>query len=221
VAAFFALLVYLKSVGYPGHWLGEFLTSVIEDKLVTDISPYMAKWPIPLSEMYRRVARRKIRLDPWKLELENIISTSLEGIPFFIAPPEDFATDHTEITTFESPFQSSFTHPGTILDNSFHFDPAVCLLFFKSVQGINANTLVKSLPSILDGREYPTAGTIFVLTSQERVDYSARKIQWKMSKDRVRKMRQEGWAMVGYQTDTQETCKFWSHSPFAFTDALF
>jgi hypothetical protein len=115
LAAFFALLVYLKSVGYPGHWLGEFLTSVIEDKLVTDISPYTAKWPIPLSEMYRRVARRKVRLDPWKLKLENIISTSLEGIPFFIARPEDFAADHTEITTFESPFQSSFTHPRTIL----------------------------------------------------------------------------------------------------------
>jgi hypothetical protein len=207
LAAFFGLLVHLQRVGYPGHWIGEFLSSVIGDNVVTDVAPYMGKWPIPLSDINRRVARRKVRLDPWKLELENILANSLEGIPFFVTLPVDFTTDHTDITTFEASFRSSDSHIGTMLDPYPPFDPVICLLFYKP--GPNADDLVRMLPNIFEGnRKQPEPGTVFVLTSQELVDYPGKRIQWKMSRKKAREMRTGGWNMVAYRTDCQKTCGF-------------
>ena len=45
LVAFIDLLVYLDGVGFPGHWLSDFIWSVLADNLVTDIAPYLGKWP--------------------------------------------------------------------------------------------------------------------------------------------------------------------------------
>ncbi|KAJ7727428.1 hypothetical protein DFH07DRAFT_782479 [Mycena maculata] len=40
LVAFLHLLIHLHRVGYPGHWLGDFLGSLLGNALVTDIRPY-------------------------------------------------------------------------------------------------------------------------------------------------------------------------------------
>jgi hypothetical protein len=212
LSAFFGLLLHLNDVGYPSHWLGDFVSSVIADNVVTELAPFQGKWPIPLSEINRRVPRRKIRLDPWRLELENILATSLEGIPFLVPLPDDFTTDYTEIALFEGFFQSSSPNIGTILEPFSPFDPVVGVLFYKCVQGTTAEALTKMLPSILDGKKQPAPGDIYVLTSQELVDYPGRRIQWRMSRVRANKMVQDGWAMVAYRADKQWPCKSGCHA---------
>ncbi|KIM72449.1 hypothetical protein PILCRDRAFT_16127, partial [Piloderma croceum F 1598] len=91
LVAFVELLIHLQEVGFPSHWLSDFLQSILSDSLVTNIAPYHGKWPIPVSEITRRVRSRKVRLDPWRAELETILATAYEGIPFMVSLPSDFA----------------------------------------------------------------------------------------------------------------------------------
>ncbi len=39
LVAFFALLLHLHRVGFPGHWLSEFLARVLGGSMVSDIEP--------------------------------------------------------------------------------------------------------------------------------------------------------------------------------------
>lgn len=58
LAAFVELLVHLHAVGYPTHWLSDFVSIMLTDALTTDVALYQGKYPCPSSEMSRRVARR-------------------------------------------------------------------------------------------------------------------------------------------------------------------
>ncbi|KAI0649800.1 hypothetical protein C8Q79DRAFT_923284 [Trametes meyenii] len=95
LVAFFGLLVHLHRVGFPAHWLSEFLARVLSGSMVSDIAPYAGIWPIPLEDMYRRVSSRRVRVDPWLIEFENIIATAYYAIPFPVASilPSGFSRD--------------------------------------------------------------------------------------------------------------------------------
>ena len=71
LVAFFDLVIYLHGVGFPGHWLSEFLQSILNNNLITDVAPYVGRWPIPVSDMKRRVPRRKVNLEPWLVEIDH------------------------------------------------------------------------------------------------------------------------------------------------------
>ena len=55
LVAFINLLVYLHGGGFPGHWLSDFIWSVLADNLVTDIARCLGKWPIPVLDITRLV----------------------------------------------------------------------------------------------------------------------------------------------------------------------
>ncbi|KAJ6457420.1 hypothetical protein C8R47DRAFT_1203442 [Mycena vitilis] len=208
LVAFIALLMHLHGVGYPAHWLSEFLQTILSGSLVTDIAPYTANWPIPVSDITRRVPARAIRLDPWTAELKTILATSLQAIPFSVPLADDLVSHHTDIGTFEATARADPFQMGNFMGVPPAADPVVGLLLYKLTPGVSVDTLVTRLPLVLDGARSPEPGAICVLTAQEMVAPPV--IRWKLSKARVARMRQEGWAMVAYRTDTKS----------AFTDPV-
>ncbi|KAJ7663880.1 hypothetical protein DFH06DRAFT_1393704, partial [Mycena polygramma] len=208
LVAFIALLMYLHGVGYPAHWLSEFLQTILSGSLVTDIALYTANWPIPVSDITRRVPARAVRLDPWTAELETILATGLQAIPFSVPLADDLVSHHTDIGTFEAKVKADLFQMGNFMGVPPPADPVVGLLLYKLTPGVSADTLVTRLPLVLDGARSPEPGTLCVLTAQETVDPPV--IRWKLSKARVARMREEGWAMVAYRTDTKS----------AFTDPV-
>jgi hypothetical protein len=207
LVAFVHLLIYLQKVGYPSHWLGDFLQTVISGRLVTDVLPYLDKWPIPLSDVNRRTTRRAVRLDPWRLEFENILAHAYQALPFSVSIPRDFTLRPMDIAIFEASAESSDPTMGTIFNPVLITDPGVCLIFYKRSKW-SAQTLITTLPDILNGSQTPPPGQIHVLTAQEMVDLP--RIRWRLSKERVRVMRDEDWAMVGFRTDVRQPCKLLS-----------
>ncbi|KAJ7114132.1 hypothetical protein C8R44DRAFT_881678 [Mycena epipterygia] len=205
LVAFVSLLIHLRGVGYPAHWLSEYLQAVLSGNLVTDIAPYTEKWPIPVSDTTRRVPVRSVRLDPWTVELETILATSLQGIPFSVPLPDDFASRHTDIGTFEATVESSSPWMGFMMGTMVNpmpvEDPVSCLLLYKPSSSFSADELVAMLPRILNGARSPAPGMLCVLTVQETVDVPI--IRWRLSKTRVARMKAEGWVMVAYRTDVQ------------------
>lgn len=196
LVAFIGLLIHLHGVGYPGHWLTEFLQPILADNLVTNIPPYLDVFPIPVSEIRRRVPKRKVRLDPWLPDLENILAPTWRGLPFAIVLPSEFAKTEEEIGTYSTkckinnPMLDVF-HPG---------DPTIVLVFFKAVYGVSEYTIAGTIPELFEGKDYPTVGNIFILTMQEAVD-QRKEIRWKMSRKRAAEMMQDKWFMVAVRSD--------------------
>ncbi|KAJ6617025.1 hypothetical protein B0H10DRAFT_1914787 [Mycena sp. CBHHK59/15] len=204
LVAFVSLLIHLRGVGYPAHWLADFLQAVLSGTLVTDISPYTAKWPIPVSDTARRVPARQVRLDPWCAELESILAVAYQGIPFSVSLPADYATQYADIAMFEATVEYASDFMGTLMGTMVNpipvEDPIVCLLFYKP-GSLSADEMVTALPKVLDGGRFPAPGTVCVLTAQEKVDVPI--IRWRLSKARVERMREKGWVMAAYRTDVQ------------------
>lgn len=196
LVAFIGLLVYLHGLGYPGHWLTEFVQPILTDNLVTDIPPYLEEFPIPVSEIHRRVKKRKVRLDPWLPDLENILAPTWRGLPFAVSLPPDFVKSEAEIGTYSTrctihnPMLDVF-HPG---------DPNIVLVFYKGAYGISEFKISGSVPDLFEGNSYPPVGDIFILTMQEVVD-KRKEIQWKMSRERASEMIRGKWFMMAVRGD--------------------
>ncbi|KAI0332169.1 hypothetical protein GY45DRAFT_1369329 [Cubamyces sp. BRFM 1775] len=178
LAAFFGLLFYPHRVGYPAHWLSDFLTRVLSGSMVSDMAPYDDFWRMPVKERPRRV-----RTDPWLVDFEVMIAGAYHAVPFPLvgALPADFSRE-----------------PGDIQVSP--YDPRTQLLFYRA-SAATATKLIGDMGRIFEGKADPAPGTFFILTMQERVQYRER-IRFKLSKKRVERMRKEDWYMVAYRPDT-------------------
>ncbi|KAJ6461174.1 hypothetical protein C8R47DRAFT_116012 [Mycena vitilis] len=204
LVAFVRLLVHLHAVGYPAHWLSEFLQPVLADELVTEVAPYLGQFPIPLSDLGRSGARRRVRLDAWLPELEGILASAATGLPFAVSVPKGWATTHGEITVFEAVVQPKAGGYGQI---QFAVqDPVVDILLYKPSKTLSVEALARSITGIMDSGKAaePRRGSVVLLSSQEGVDVPGRKVSWRLSRARAKVMRDEGWAMVVYRTDNHE-----------------
>ena len=205
LVAFFGLLMHLHRVGFPAHWLSDFLARVLSGGMVSDIPPYDGAYPIPLEHQHRRVASRRVRTDPWLVEFENIIATAYHAISFNVAGalPPDFSRDPEDIQVWEArttgtqPFQAMF---GMFGGHGNPFEPATRLLFYKPSE-TSPSTLIKSIRSVFEGSASPKPGTFFVLTAVDVVQFDTC-IRFRMSKKRVATLKEEKWAMVTFRQDT-------------------
>ncbi|GBE90051.1 hypothetical protein SCP_1800730 [Sparassis crispa] len=204
LVAFFALLVHLHAVGYPAHWLSDFLQCVLDNDLTTNIAPYLGIWPIPVSDIDSRVTTRKVRLDPWRAEFENIMALSCRGLPFSVSFPADYSTSPAAIGMFAASVVSSSPLMGTLLNPVPVFDPGVCLLFYKPARRASPETLVSAILLIFEGQREPIKDEIYILTAQEEFDLPRGRVRWMMSKERIRTMKSERWVMLAYRTDSRE-----------------
>lgn len=203
LTAFVGLLMYLHRVGYPGHWLSDLLARVLSGSMVSNIVPYAGEYPVPVEEHSRRVPLRTVRTDPWVIELETIIATVYNAIPFSvaIALPTDLLRDPSDIAIWEvqvTPTALFSSAPEGFYESPYH--PCTHLLLYRSDKVV-AKALIPKLPDIFEGRSSPTPGTFFILTGQEHVMY-LQKIQFRLSKKRMERMRKDKRAVVAYRHDT-------------------
>ena len=210
LVAFFGLLMHLHRVGYPGHWLSDFMSRVLSGQMLSDIPPFDGVYPIPVSHRNRRVQARRVRTDPWLVDFENIIATAYHAIPFVIsgALPTNFSRDPDDIVVWEASVQAdhfALHRFGNFTGHSPH-DPRTHLLFYRS-DVASADEITGSVRSIFEGKPTPAPGTFFILTAQEYVQFETC-IRFKLSKTRVKKMKQEKWSMVAYRNDNGNVGKW-------------
>ncbi|KAI0719797.1 hypothetical protein C8T65DRAFT_826784 [Cerioporus squamosus] len=205
LVAFFGILVYLHRVGYPGHWLTDFFARVLSGRMVSDIPPFTDQYPIPVHERNDRVSTRTVRTDPWLVEFETIVATAYYAIPFPItsALPAVFSRDPGDIVLWEAPVEPSKTYSASrgFLNNP--YEPRAQLLFYRSDKLTAAEVIrdMEGMEDIFEGEPEPAPGTFFILTAPEDVMY-LEKLQFRLSRKRVERMRKEKWSVVAYRNDT-------------------
>lgn len=211
LVSFIGLLIHLHAVGFPSHWLSEYLQVLISDNLTTDVAPYRGELPMPVTELSRRVSKRKVNLDPWLVEFENILASAYESLPFPVSLHHPtFAASHTEIGLFEAKLSSDEFDLMTTMKILSPLDPVVSLMFFKPVDNLDPNELVRQVPQLLEGKRGngPAKGQMCILTSVEKFEISTGLVRWRMSRERAGKMKASGWVMMGYRFDTESSGEF-------------
>lgn len=205
LVAFVGLLIHLHAVGFPSHWLSEYLQVIATNNMKTDVAPYSGQFPIPYTEFGRRVSSRKINLDPWVAEFETILALSYEALPFPITLHPFFASSHTEISTFEVKLSRLEFDMMTMTQMLSPVDPVMSLMFYKAGNSTKPEDLIRGLPRILEGMVIGGVGRgqLCILTCVERFELSTGLIRWKMSKKRMEKMKTTGWTMMGYRFDKE------------------
>ncbi|KAF5325654.1 hypothetical protein D9611_000806 [Ephemerocybe angulata] len=179
--AFFGLLVRLREIGYPGHWLSEWVQNVLDGEASADSLIYKDTLPRPLREKGGgRAPLHKVRLDPWLLELEWILATGKDSLPFSVRlPPSIFdgkeATSYRDIGTFEAKGLEPTIEYGMF----YNHDAVAALLFYKSTKDIGGSKYFKDMllkvGKIVDNVEISEKDTVpkgafFILTAPEHVN---------------------------------------------------
>lgn len=204
LVAFIKLLYELRHIGYPSHWLSDFLHAVLNGTLQVDHPVYREETPRPISDIYKRVAPYHARLDPWYAELEMILASTWHCLPFATQFPDGFATSADEVGVFKA---NPVTNMQYMTMLSFpRNDSVFCLLFYKPMEsGLQSDNSLQSflsdLPSVIGGQARPPPGTFHIFTTLESLDLNVPVVHWKMSKKLAAKMRRERWVSVLWRTD--------------------
>ncbi|KII90183.1 hypothetical protein PLICRDRAFT_40377 [Plicaturopsis crispa FD-325 SS-3] len=201
LVAFVCLLVHLHQVGYPGHWLGEYLQSLLFDTLVAERNVWNEILPRPISDIRSRSPSHKTRLDLWRPELEAIVASCLPGLPFAVQMPPGMATDANEIGLYEATVTEDMMAK---MFNLIPIDPVISLVFYKKSafgSDSNASAAMSKVPKAIDGGPDPTPGTLYICTSPTTVNFSKKEVTWRMSRRRVEEMRRDGWWMAAWRSD--------------------
>ncbi|KAI0315918.1 hypothetical protein OF83DRAFT_306789 [Amylostereum chailletii] len=80
--AFLALLLHLPTLGYPAHWLAEFVETLLADALWADVPLFVGPLPIPKRQSERKVETWRVRLGPWLPELRTLLALAAPIAPF-------------------------------------------------------------------------------------------------------------------------------------------
>jgi len=197
--AFFRLLLYLHSIGYPSHWLSELLQSVLWNDLTTE-AVRAEELPIPLSHATAVVPARKVDLAPWVPEFEMILASTRIGLPFYVRLPAKFATTPEEIGTYEANYRWSGS--GRIVAGLFSpYDHAGMLVFWK----YGSVVYPKDVSELIKGSVGEKGGGVprkdlVVVNCLEALGDGV--VRWKLAKKRVEGMKQDGeWNMAVFRSD--------------------
>jgi len=217
MVAFVNLLVHLCGLGFPAHWISDYVQNMLADKVATRAIPARGL-PIPVDDILssQQGGDRKLELGPWTAELETILASVRKGLPFFVPLPVDdgmvVASELEDIGKFEAKVRS-FVELRLMQHTFSPFDPVTNLLFWKPSpsSGRNEQALKKEGEKIIEqevdgvlsrGGQSSSKwkGKFFVLTAQESVDQD-KSVSWRMAKKRVERMRKEGWVVMVVTSD--------------------
>lgn len=198
VAFFVRFVAHVHTVGYPTHWIVDYLRTVLNDALTTGVAPYIGVGPIPLDYSGTGPERRP-NLHPWRLELEMIFAMCHSALPFPVPGPDDFTRSHEDIGLFEAPLPANRTGLG--------LDPAFALLFFKESLGCTMFWAEDVVSKILEGQLRVKKGDVYVLNTLDALDGKLGVVRWRMARQRVRKMMDEKWAFMAYRFDMDQSSR--------------
>ncbi|KAH8826843.1 hypothetical protein DL96DRAFT_1556053 [Flagelloscypha sp. PMI_526] len=211
LVAVFNIIVHLQTIGYPLHWLSEFLTDILLDRCYSSAVPYTGRLPVPLSEASASKAQRKLHLDPWKVDWELILSESRNALVFpptfplnpsptslTLCTPNEFANYRVQNVSWSI---------GSSMFMWFNEDPNLSLLFMSPGLSIGAERIVKNMVNILEGEFVSRKNEIYVQSVIQTCDMEGRVLQWRMKKERVEMMKRASWTMVPIRFDVREAGK--------------
>ena len=221
LGAFVRILVRLREVGFPPHWIGDFFQRVVGDNLVTDVSPYLGFYPIPFAEFRRkRQAVRKVNLIAWQAEIQAIVSSVRPALPFSLDLPQDYSS-YNEIGTY----QTVVRHDPHVINQtedmhalSSPFIKSVGLIFYRPSTNFSVNKLAENIPLLLDGDPTMTNASVQIMIGQEKVDLRSGEVSWKMGRSWYQKMTIEEWLLVLYRTDMSMIGKMMTVSLLGISD---
>ncbi|CAA7262632.1 unnamed protein product [Cyclocybe aegerita] len=201
LGAFIHLLTHLHRVGFPSHWLGDFLQSVVSDTLFCDVEPYNGHLPVPVSEIDRRIPRRKVHLGGWRAELEVILALVADVVPFSVGISPEF-TAIEDIMRCEC---DALLLPGA----ECNIGKIHALLFFDPSQDYHPVGIINNLSAVLNGNSRMKNARFQIFLGQNEIDlYQKNAVSWKISRKWHRKMKVEGWSMIVFRTDTRSPVTF-------------
>ncbi|THU91070.1 hypothetical protein K435DRAFT_968380 [Dendrothele bispora CBS 962.96] len=205
---FFHLLFHLHSVGFPDHWLSQFLSDVISDKVYSTAAPYLGETPIPLSEYGRCVPKRKLHLDPWLPDFELVLSSAYDALPFPLIAPDGRSEDDFHVCSMDEMgrYQAKVSSwsISVIMPNFLNIDSSLSILFRKPGATPDGNVIARKIGDVVEGK-VTKRGQIYMQTVVETCDVKSGKIVWRMRKSRFEKMKREGWTLEPIRSDLQES----------------
>ena len=164
LATFVGLLIHLHSVGFPSHWLTEYLHQVLAGSLTSEVAIYRGQLSIPLSDNTWWVSRCKVCLDPWRVDFENILALSYEALAFPISLPDDFVKTFDEIGLFEVLVPRHKFTPRTAMNLVSPFNPVMALMFYKP--GLyQPDNVAKRINKVLEGNIVKKPGELYIMTT--------------------------------------------------------
>ncbi|KAF9529083.1 hypothetical protein CPB83DRAFT_853195 [Crepidotus variabilis] len=199
ITSFFRLLIYLRrQVGFPSHWLGDFVQKIISDSLFTDVPLYSGTLPIPTSIMSAHVTSRKVHLAAWEVGIQVIVASMRLSLPFSLNLPDTFPKPN-DIRTFKAVVELSFQG----IDWNVHISPfikALGLMLYNPTS-FSSNMTLPRMEDIIESAPRTKQSNLQFILGQEEIDLRWGYISWKMSLSWYQKMKTEGWKMIAFRTD--------------------
>jgi hypothetical protein len=196
---FIQLLMHVKQLGYPSHWISEVLEHIVEDNLESEHRPSQDS-PIPISEIMSIHPRRKMQLSPWMADIEVVVATVLSALPFALRLPQRFPAA-SDIGLYSSPVDSIRGADGSEEWGNPR-SPSLALLFVA--KGVRAEESYIRSKSVLFSHS-SIGDKMQLMLSIDRLQVDSwnllGKVSWRMSDERVGKMKGEGWQMCLWRTD--------------------
>ncbi|KAI0315921.1 hypothetical protein OF83DRAFT_1129611 [Amylostereum chailletii] len=199
--AYIALLLHLPTLGYPAHWLAEFVRTLLSNALLADVPLFVGPLPIPTAYSTERVPSRAMWLDPWLPELRTILALAYAATPVALPLVPDA---RAEIGVYEACPLVSPTVRFDLYQRANAHAPSTSLMFFSPHACRRSHEeMIRDVRGVLEGTGYrPPAGKMAIWTAAELVDVDANVVRWRMFAKDFERMREEKWAMVVYRYDT-------------------
>lgn len=86
ITTIFRVIMHLHELGYPAHWLGGFLSSVLGGKITTNARPPRS-CPLAISELKQQRSVRVMSVSPFVAEMQTQATIWMPLLPFGFAPP--------------------------------------------------------------------------------------------------------------------------------------
>lgn len=199
---FIDLLIHAKKLGYPSHWISDFLERIVEDKLESQHRPHSSSLPMPVSHIAQIQPRRKMQLSPWMADIEVVVVTAAASLPFAVRLPRHFPR-LDEIGTFYAEVGNIVGADGRDFAG-YARAPALAILFIA--KGLTPDESAVRSRSVMFSDDADAGGKRQFLLSVTKLDVdrdTARgKVSWPMCVAHVDKMKAEGWSLCLWRTDS-------------------
>ncbi|KAF5319697.1 hypothetical protein D9619_008661 [Psilocybe cf. subviscida] len=196
---FFHLLVHLCRVGFPAHWIGDFVQALVSNTLLTDARPYVGQLPITSEYIQQKNPVIKVNLSPWRANLEVIVASTKASLPFAVSLPPEFPT-FADIFLYSARITPALLMPW--MDTFSEFTNTLGMILYKPHGAVNGDSIAWSIAHIIDGRSTIKGAEAQIILSLEQVNIAKGEVSWRMSKQWYDKMRSEVWTMVIYRDDS-------------------
>ncbi|KAJ7121738.1 hypothetical protein C8R43DRAFT_74135 [Mycena crocata] len=188
------LLTRAIEIGYPVRWISDFIDSLLSDTLHSTWRPYQST-PMSADTINKQYSPTKIQLSSWMADIEVVVAAALPVLP------RGLTLSYKPIGILETAvYQTSVNQLRN--PQSYSLNPGLALLF--CAPGFNParsgfNTYSVLLSKTATGNEVQIYYSI--LTCVVDTPGEVGTVSWRMSIERVERMKRDGWSLYLWQAD--------------------